>query len=318
MKAIVSGILGQDGAYLAKYLLEKNVEVFGAIRPTAHHDYWRLNKLKVRDQVNLQCVDLLDSASITSFIRNVQPDYIFNLAAMSHVGKSFTCPNVTIQVNTLVPLNIFEAAKAFAPNARIYQASTSEMYGNRIDSYTRETGYDESDTFDPVSPYGIAKLAAHRLGIIYRHGGLWVSNGILFNHESPLRGNEFVTQKVCRGIANYMRTGKRITLGNIDSYRDMGHAEEYVDAMWRLVNYAPTDMVIATGHTTKIRDFIMAAATEAGCDNSFYTIAEGEKRPWDIDCLIGNPLKALKTIGWYAKRDYKDIAKEMMQDALAV
>ena len=319
-KVLITGITGQDGSYLAKKLVDMGHEVHGCIRATSHHNYWRHNKLGIRESLYLHWTDLLDPASIGSAVRNTEPDFIFNLAAQSQVGRSFDCPVLTTEVNAIGALNVFEAARLYAPNARVYQASTSEMFGNHDPRYYDYSfKLDIGDGFYPASPYGAAKLFAHNMVDIYRKRGLWICAGVLFNHESPLRGNEFVTAKICQGIAEYKRSGKKITLGNLQARRDWGHAKDFVDAMWLMLQQSePRDMVIATGTAWSVQDFLRLACTHANITpEELVESTNADLRPYDIEWLEGDASEAHKVLGWRPTYTFEMLVKEMVEDACA-
>lgn len=316
--ALITGVLGMDGSHLSKLLLEKGLEVHGCIRPVSHHNYWRHDRLGIRDEVYYHCTDLLDPSSVNSAVRNIKPDYIFNLAAQSQVGKSFECPVSTTQVNAIGALNVFEAAFRYAPQAKVYQASTSEMFGIHQPS---PEGLSLAHTFKPVSPYGAAKLYAHNMASVYRKQGLNITCGVLFNHESKLRGNEFVTQKICKGIADFKKSGKKIKLGNVWAKRDWGHAEDYVDVMWRMTEHRSNlDLVVCTGSCHSVQDFIDAACKVAGLsEHDFIESVNADLRPCDIDWLCGNMdcRRYLEIrLGWQVKHTFDDIVKEMVESAI--
>src|SRR6185312_2660993 len=263
-RALITGVTGQDGAYLCKLLLEKGYEVYGAYRRTASSDFWRLAELGVVDDVQRVPFDLLEEANIIRALEKIRPDEVYNLAAQSFVAVSFEMPVYTAQADALGPLRILEAMRNLQSEARFYQASTSEMFGK-----VRETPQSERTQFHPRSPYGVAKLYGHWITVNYREShGMHASSGILFNHESPLRGQEFVTRKVTDGVARIkLGKAKELRLGNIDAKRDWGFAGDYVEAMWLMLQQkVPDDYVVATGVTTTVRDMCRVAFSHAGLE----------------------------------------------------
>ena len=299
MRALVTGITGQDGAYLAELLLEKGYEVFGACRRNSSDSTWRLRKLGIEDRVELVPMELLEYESIKRTIDKVRPDEIYNLAAQSFVGDSFAVPMYTCDVNGMGVLRILEAIRG--KDIRLYQASTSEMFGNEPAPQSEKT------KFKPRSPYGCGKLLAHSLCVNYRESyGTKVSCGILFNHESPLRGEEFVTQK----IASKIWTGN-LDLGNLDARRDWGHARVYVKAMWKMLQTDPDDFVIATGTTHTVQDFVNAASKASGITPEI-TINPKYYRPSEVNMLLGDPTKAYDKLGWEPEVTFEELVTEMV------
>ena len=316
--AIITGITGQDGAYLAQLLLDKNYLVFGTYRRTSSVNFWRLDELGVLNHPNLKLVeyDLTDLGSMISLIKKTEPSEIYNLAAQSFVGVSFDQPNTTAQITGIGALNVLEAIRLVNPSIRFYQASTSEMFG-KVQSIPQI----EETPFYPRSPYGVAKLYAHWMTVNYRESyGIFGSSGILFNHESPLRGKEFVTRKITDSVAK-IKLGKLncLELGNIDAKRDWGFARDYVDGMWRILQAnEPDTFVLATNRTETVRDFVAMAFKGAGIEVEFRGSFENETavvvaaseqcapligqtvmrinskfyRPAEVELLIGNPAKA--------------------------
>jgi len=252
-KAIITGITGQDGAYLAKLLLDKGYKVYGAQRRNTGKSYWRLDELGITSQIEFVDVDLMEPYNIERVLEKIEVDEFYNLAAQSFVALSFEQPQVTTLVNSLGVLNILEAIRHRFPHIKFYQASTSEMFGK-----VQETPQTEKTPFYPRSPYGVAKTYSHHLTVNYRESfKLFACSGILFNHESRFRGEEFVTRKITKGLVEYTRTAKPIELGNLDAKRDWGHAQDYVEAMWLMLQQdKPDDYVISTGVTYSIREFI--------------------------------------------------------------
>lgn len=327
-KALITGIKGQDGAYLAKLLLEKGYDVYGADRRRSDATSWRLNELGIEDDVKTIYMDLLEFTNVIDVVKKLQPDEIFNLAAQSFVKTSFDQPFVTSQVDALGVLGVLDAIKHFSPGTRFYQASTSEMFGK-----VQAVPQDENTSFYPRSPYAVAKLYAHWMTVNYRESyGLFVCSGILFNHESPLRGIEFVTRKITDGVAR-IKSGlfDKIVLGNIDAKRDWGFAKEYVEAMWLMLQQeVADDYVIATGKTYTIREFVELAfkvvdidivwegegVDTRGVDRKLNKIVVDVSpefyRPAEVELLLGNPEKARKNLGWEAKTSLSELVALMV------
>ncbi|MDR0547873.1 MAG: GDP-mannose 4,6-dehydratase [Deltaproteobacteria bacterium] len=329
-KAIITGITGQDGAYLASFLLEKGYKVFGAFRRSSSSNFWRLEYLGLRDHPNLFLVEyeLTDLSSNIRLIQSVQPDEFYNLAAQSFVHVSFDQPISTAHITGLGTVNILEAIRTVKPDTRFYQASSSEMFGKVI-----EVPQNESTPFYPRSPYAAAKLYAHWITINYYESyNIFGCSGILFNHESPLRGKEFVTRKVT-DLAVKIKLGQPcvIELGNIDSKRDWGYAKEYVEGMWLMLQQEkPETYVLATGRTETVRDFV--SMTFQALDLSLKWSGQGENetaycqeldrlvvkinpkfyRPAEVDLLIGDPSKAERRLGWKATTSLEELAKMMV------
>lgn len=296
MRALITGITGQDGAYLARLLQSKGYEVFGAYRRSAHPNTHRLEYLGV--ELEMVPFELLEYENVKKTIEKIRPDEIYNLAAMSFVGDSWDLPLYTVDTNGLGVLRILEAIRG--TDIRLYQASTSEMFGNAA------ARQDEQTPFVPRSPYGCGKLLAHSLCVNYRESfGTKVSCGILFNHESPLRGNEFVTQKIARGIRG------KLELGNLNAKRDWGHAEDYVMAMWLMLQSDADDFVIATGVAHSVKDFVTEAAKAAGVTPQI-AINPKYYRPAEVNHLCGNPEKAYEKLGWQATTSFEDLVHEMV------
>lgn len=329
-KALITGITGQDGAYLAKLLLQKGYKVHGAYRRSSTPNFWRLDELQIKNQVDLVCIELADQSSLQSAFFDIRPDEIYNLAAQSFVAESFTQPLYTTEIDGLSVTKILEAIRKFCPEAHFYQASTSEMFGK-----VQEIPQVETTPFYPRSPYGAAKLYAHWITVNYREAySLYACSGILFNHESPLRGIEFVTRKITAGLAA-IKTGAQdhIVLGNLDAQRDWGFAGDYVEGMWRMLRQdQPDDFVLATGVTVTIRRFAEMAAQaldmelvwdgeglgETGIDRktgkTLIRISANYYRPAEVDLLIGNPAKANKILGWTAHMQIPELVR-LMADA---
>lgn len=328
-KALITGIRGQDGAYLAKHLLEEGYEVYGADRRSGDTTFWRLEAMGIRDDVKILYMDLLELTNIIAVLRKVQPDEIYNLAAQSFVATSFDQPMVTTDVNAMGTLRILEAMRVLEPATRFYQASTSEMFGK-----VAETPQSERTPFHPRSPYGVAKLYAHWITVNYREAyDLFACSGILFNHESPLRGIEFVTRKITRAVAA-MAKGRvePLVLGNIDARRDWGFAGDYVRGMHAMLQHEQADdYVLATGETRSIRDFLDAAfaiidrelvwegegLATRGIDRKkgdiLVTISEEFYRPAEVDVLQGDASKAHQRLGWKPSVNFEGLVEMMVR-----
>jgi GDPmannose 4,6-dehydratase len=296
-RAFVTGVTGQDGAYLSKLLLDKGYVVTGLMARRATETDWRLRELGVFDSLELIRGDMTDLQSLCIALEAAAPDEVYNLAAQSFVGISWSQPQHTTQVNAIGTLNLLDAVRRVTPAARFYQASTSEMFG-----LVQASNQDENTPFYPRSPYGVAKLAAHWFTVNYRESyKMHASCGILFNHESPLRGIEFVTRKVTDAVARIkLGRQKELRLGNIDARRDWGYAGDYVDAMWRMLQQdKPDDYVIATGTTTTVRDMCKIAFDCVGLDYQAHVVVDPALfRPAEVDVLLGNPAKARRVLGW--------------------
>ena len=311
-KALITGITGQDGSYLAELLLEKGYEVHGLVRRSSSFNTWRIDH--VRDNLQLHYGDLVDTSSLTRVLELIGPDEIYNLAAQSHVKVSFEMPEYTGNTTGLGVLRLLDAVhEAGLKKTRVYQAGSSEMYGK-----VAETPQKETTPFHPRSPYGVAKVYGHWIAVNYREGyGMHVSNGILFNHESPRRGENFVTRKITLGIAAIKKgKAKDLHLGNLDAKRDWGFAGDYVDAMWRMLQQdQPDDYVVATGETWSVKDFLVEAFTHAGLDWEKYVVIDPRFfRPAEVDLLLGDPTKAKTKLGWKPAVDFKTLVR-MMVDA---
>ena len=331
-KALITGITGQDGAYLAQLLLEKGYSVYGTYRRTSSVNFWRIDELGIHNHPNLHLVeyDLTDLGSSLALVKKVQPEEIYNLAAQSFVGVSFDQPTTTAQITGIGALNLLEAIRLVNTGIKFYQASTSEMFGK-----VQAVPQVEETPFYPRSPYGVAKLYAHWMTVNYRESyGIFGSSGILFNHESPLRGREFVTRKITDAVAKIM-LGKLevLELGNIDARRDWGFAKEYVDGMWRILQAdVPDTFVLATNRTETVRDFVRMAFKGAGISVDFKGLAQDETavdtatgktvmrvnprfyRPAEVELLIGNPAKAKAKLGWAPTTTLEQLC-QMMVDA---
>ena len=312
-KALITGITGQDGAYLAKLLLEKGYEVSGLIARRSTPTTWRLEYLGIQDQVKLIEGDLTDISSIIRAINVSKPDEVYNLGAQSFVATSWEQPLLTADATGLGALNVLEAIRQVRPEARFYQASTSEMFGK-----VQENIQSETTPFYPRSPYGVSKLFAHWMTINYRESfNIFGCSGILFNHESPLRGIEFVTRKVTDGVARIKHgIQDKLALGNIDAKRDWGFSGDYVEAMWMMLQQdAPDDYVVATGRTTTVRDMCRIAFDHVGLNYEDYVVQDPRfYRPAEVDLLLGNPAKAKAKLGWETKTSLEELIT-MMVDA---
>jgi GDPmannose 4,6-dehydratase len=330
--AIITGITGQDGAYLAQLLLEKGYKVYGTYRRTSSVNFWRIEELGIKNDPNLQLVeyDLTDLSSSIRLLQDTKPTEIYNLAAQSFVGVSFDQPITTAEITGLGPVNLLEAIRIVNPKIRFYQASTSEMFGK-----VQEIPQRESTPFYPRSPYGVAKLYAHWMVINYRESyDIFATSGILFNHESPLRGQEFVTRKITDTVAK-IKLGKQevLELGNMDAKRDWGFAKDYVEGMWCMLQADKADSyVLATNRTETVRDFVTMAFKAADISLEWSGSEESEVatdkatgkvvvrvnpkfyRPAEVELLIGNPEKAEKELGWKPTTTLEELCK-MMVDA---
>jgi GDPmannose 4,6-dehydratase len=316
-KALITGITGQDGSYLAEFLLEKGYEVHGLIRRNSvtEHQQSRLEHIS-GDLIN-EYGDVLDVASIDRVISKIKPDEIYNLAAQSHVRISFDIPQYTVQTNALGALNVLESARQHCPEARLYQASSSEMFGNSVDADGMQR---ESTPMLPVSPYGCAKLFAYSMVRNYRNAyKLFYSNGILFNHESPRRASNFVTTKVVKN-AVLISKGKldKLEMGNLDSQRDWGHSKDYVRAMHAILNYEqPEDFIVSTGETRTIRDLCKIVFEKLGLNYMDY-VTQNPKymRPEELQYLCGDSTKMRKTLGWTPEYSFEALIDEMLESWL--
>lgn len=330
-KAIVTGITGQDGTYLAQLLLDKGYAVYGTYRRTSSVNFWRMEELGVHSHPNLHLVeyDLTDLGASIALVQKVQPDEIYNLAAQSFVGVSFEQPSATAQITGIGALNLLEAIRLVNTKIRFYQASTSEMFGK-----VQAIPQIEDTPFYPRSPYGVAKLYAHWMTINYRESyGIFGASGILFNHESPLRGREFVTRKITDSVAK-IKLGQLdcLELGNLDAKRDWGFAKEYVEGMWRMLQAdEPDTFVLATNRTETVRDFVRMAFKGAGINVDFQGREEQETatdtatgktvmrinpnfyRPAEVELLIGNPAKARAKLGWAPSTTLEQLCQMMVE-----
>jgi GDPmannose 4,6-dehydratase len=331
MNAIVTGITGQDGAYLAELLLEKGYNVYGTYRRTSSVNFWRIEELGIENHPNLHLVeyDLTDLSSSIRLVQQCKPREIYNLAAQSFVGVSFDQPVTTAEITGLGAVNLLEAIRIVDSSIRFYQASTSEMFGK-----VQQVPQTEATDFYPRSPYGVAKLYAHWMTINYRESyNIFATSGILFNHESPLRGREFVTRKITDGVAR-IKLGKQpyLALGNLDAKRDWGYAKEYVEGMWRMLQAdTPDTYVLATNRTETVRDFVTLAfkavdielrwegeaeqetAINAATGNVVVVIDPQFYRPAEVELLIGNPAKAVSELGWQPQTNLETLCKMMVE-----
>jgi len=331
-RAIITGITGQDGAYLAQLLLDKGYRVFGTYRRTSSVNFWRIEELGIENHPMLSLIeyDLTDLGSTISLLKEAEPSEFYNLAAQSFVGVSFNQPAATAQITGIGTLNVLEAIRLVNPKIRFYQASTSEMFGK-----VQAIPQTEETSFYPRSPYGVAKLYAHWMTVNYRESyDIFGCSGILFNHESPLRGREFVTRKITDSVSK-IKLGKLdvLELGNLDAKRDWGYAKEYVEGMWRMLQAdEPDTYVLATNRTETVRDFVEMAFKGAGINVEFSGTGEGEfavdtatgktvmrinpkfYRPAEVELLIGNPAKAKAKLGWEPTTSLEQLC-QMMVDA---
>jgi len=310
-KALILGIAGQDGSYLADFLLKKGYHVHGSIRRTSHRQLERLEAMNILDKVELRYADLADQISLSTLIKEVQADEIYNLAAMSYVAASFIEPLLTADITGVGAMRVFEAIKEYSPHSKVYQASSSEMFGNSDELKNENT------RMLPASPYGVAKVFAHKTAQQYRNTyNLFISCGILFNHESPYRGLEFVTRKITSAIGRIkINKQDKIHLGNIKARRDWGFALDYVKVMWIMLQQdKPDDFVIATGKSHSITEFLEESFEHAGLGNweKYVEIDKKLFRPLDIDNLVGDPSKAEKILGWKAQMSFKDLVHLMV------
>ena len=330
-KAIITGITGQDGAYLTQLLLNKGYKVFGTYRRTSSVNFWRLSELDVLEHENLELIeyDLTDEGASIRMMRDVKPDEVYNLAAQSFVAVSFDQPITTAQITGVGCLNLLEAIRVIDPKIKFYQASTSELYGK-----VTEVPQNENTPFYPRSPYAVSKLFAHWMMVNYRESyDMFACSGILFNHESPLRGMEFVTRKITDAVARYkLGINNLLELGNIDSKRDWGYAEDYVDGMYLMLQQAePTDFVLSTGATHSVREFVELAFKEigvgvrwsgSGVDEKGYDDQTGKLivkinpkfyRPAEVDLLIGDASLAKDKLGWESQTSLEELCGMMVR-----
>jgi GDPmannose 4,6-dehydratase len=310
-KALITGVTGQDGSYLAELLLSKGYEVAGVVRRTSHHSYERIEHLL--DRIEIVAADLLDQHSLTIVLQETRPDEVYNLAAQSYVPTSWSQPVLTGEFTALGVTRILEAIRLVHPSAKFYQASSSEMFGKATETPQRET-----TPFYPRSPYGVAKVYGHWITVNYRESyGIYAVSGILFNHESPRRGIEFVTRKVTDGVARIkLGLAKELRLGNLDARRDWGFAGDYVEAMWRMLQQpSPKDYVVGSGKTHSVRELVEVAFAHVGLDWQSYVVNDARfHRPAEVDLLLADPSKARRELGWAPQVGFKELIA-MMVDA---
>jgi len=310
-KALITGITGQDGSYLAELLLAKGYEVHGLVRRSSSFNTWRIDG--VRDRLILHYGDLVDQNSLVRTLELVAPDELYNLGAQSHVKVSFEMPEYTVNVTGTGVMRVLDAVREIGLATRVYQAGSSEMFGQVV-----ETPQSERTPFHPRSPYGCAKVFGHWIAINYREGyGMHVSNGILFNHESPRRGENFVTRKITTGLAAIKRgRASELRLGNLDAKRDWGFAGDYVEAMWLMLQQErPDDYVVATGETHSVREFLEEAFRHVGLHWQDYVRVDPKYfRPAEVDLLLGDPSKARRVLGWQPKVSFRELV-QLMVDA---
>ncbi len=319
MKAFITGVTGQDGYYLSKLLLEKDYEVHGTIRRSSTFNTSRIDTLisqfKESKKFNLYYSDLLDSSSLNNLIASIQPDEIYNLAAQSHVAVSFKNPLYSAQTSTVGPITLLEAVRNSKKEIKYYQASSSEMYGG-----VNEELLNEKSKFIPKSPYAVGKVFAHEITRTYRESyDLFAVNGILFNHESPLRGETFVTRKITRAVGRiHNNLQKKLTLGNLDAARDWGFAGDYVEGMYMMMQHdKPDDWVLATGQAYKVRDFATEAFSVVGLNWEDYVITSQDyERPNEVKHLLGDPSKAREELNWEPKTSFKHLVTMMVESDL--
>ncbi len=310
-RALITGVTGQDGSYLAELLLAKGYEVVGMVRRTSHHSYERIEHLL--DRIEIVAADLLDQHSLTVVLQDTRPDEVYNLAAQSYVPTSWSQPVLTGEFTALGVTRILEAIRLVHPSARFYQASSSEMFGKVTETPQRET-----TSFYPRSPYGVAKVYGHWITVNYRESyGLYAVSGILFNHESPRRGIEFVTRKVTDGVARIkLGLSRELRLGNLDARRDWGFAGDYVEAMWRMLQRElPVDYVVGSGETHSVRELVELAFGRVGLDYHDYVVSDPRfYRPAEVDVLLADPAKARRELGWSPRVGFAELVA-MMVDA---
>ena len=315
--ALITGVTGQDGSYLAELLLNKGYEVHGLIRRSSTFNTARINHIyqdphEINPKLFLHYGDLIDGVGLTNLIREISPTEVYNLGAQSHVQVSFTMPQYTGQVDAVGAVGLLEAIRSAEINTRFYQASTSELFGSTPPPQNEES------IFKPRSPYAAAKLMAYWCTVNYREGyGMHATNGILFNHESPRRGETFVTRKITRAVAEIANgSKKKLFLGNLDAVRDWGYAKEYVESMWQMLQQnKSSDYVVATGVGATVKQFAEASFARVGLNwENFVEVDKKYIRPTEVDALIGDPSKAKSELGWQAKTHWKELA-ELMVDA---
>jgi GDPmannose 4,6-dehydratase len=313
-RALITGVTGQDGSYLAELLLEKGYQVHGMVRRSSTENFERIGHLTSR--IHLHQADLLDQSSLTSMLQAVRPSELYNLAAQSFVPTSWTQPSLTGEFTALGVTRLLEAVRLVDPQIRFYQASSSEMFGK-----VRQTPQNEETPFYPRSPYGVAKAYGHHITVNYRESyGLFAVSGILFNHESPRRGREFVTRRISEGVARIkLGLQDELTLGNLDAHRDWGFAPEYVNAMWRMLQQAePVDFVIGTGEHHSPREFVDVAFAHVGLDPADFVRSDRALlRPAEVDTLLADPSRARRELGWQARTSFAELVRIMLEADLA-
>ncbi len=339
-RALITGITGQDGSYLAELLLEKGYEVYGLVRRKSKLDFGNLEGLAIKDKIHFIFGDITDMAAMVHAIQVSQPDEVYNLAAQSFVAQSFIEPVASANITGVAAANILEAIKTVKPDARFYQASTSEMFGGCMDEQGEDfDGYTEANSFHPRSPYGVAKLYAYWITRNYREGyDMFACSGILFNHESERRGHEFVTRKITDAVARIkLGVQDHLELGNMDAKRDWGHAADYVWAMWQMLQQEkPEDYVIASHETHSVREFVELAFKAVGMEvewqgNGVDEVGKDKAtgkvivsinpvfyRPAEVDLLLGNPAKAEKELGWVRQVSFHELVERMVKTDLAL
>lgn len=315
MKAFITGINGQDGSYLAEFLIEKGYEVHGTIRRSSSINTDKIDHIISEHQGNklfLYHSDLLDSSSLTNLISKIRPNEVYNLAAQSHVAVSFQNPLFTTETSTVGPLSLLESIRNIDKDIKFYQASSSEMYGG-----AEKVALNEDSKFDPKSPYAAAKVFAYEISKIYRDSySMFASNGILFNHESPRRGETFVTRKISKAVGRIsVGIQSKLTLGNLNAFRDWGYAGDYVEAMWQILQHDESDdWVIATGETHSVSEFVKEAFSYIDVEEEkFITTSEKYYRPNEVEFLLGDSTKAKNTLGWEPKVKFNDLVKLMVE-----
>lgn len=308
--ALVTGVSGQDGSYLAEILLEKGYKVYGLVRRSASTNLWRIHH--ILDKLEIINGDLTDQGSLDNAIQRILPTEVYNLAAQSFVQYSFQAPETTSDITAMGTLRLLEAIRRHSPSTKFFQASSSEMFGKIQESPQKET-----TRFYPRSPYGVAKAYAHWITVNYREAyKLHASCGIMFNHESPRRGEEFVTRKITKGVAEFKRSGKKISLGNLNASRDWGHARDYMEGAWRMLQEAtPDDYIFATGETHTVKEWLEEACKACGVDFwDCYTQNPAFERQAEVDYLRGDYSKAKQKLGWEPTKRFADIVKEMVEE----
>ena len=320
--ALVTGVTGQDGSYLSDLLLDKDYKVIGLHRRSSTNNTQRISHLLHNPNFLLEEFDLTDPSGCNRIIAQYKPHEFYNLGAQSHVGTSFKQPSTTIEINTVGVVNVLESIRNLSPHTKFYQASTSEMFGRNYIVKDDEKVQDENTSMLPQSPYGVAKLASHHMVQIYKSAyNLFCCSGILFNHESPRRGENFVTRKITKYIGKVVRgeTNERLSLGNLDSFRDWGHAKDYVRAMWLMLQReTPGDYVISTGSTHSVRDFLKLAFGCVNLDPSDYVNINPDLfRPAEVDYLKGDSSKAKNELGWNNDISFNDLVIDMIQNDIA-